>query len=786
MKRAVIIAAILAGAAVTSALLLGGRPAAPDPDASPDPPPHAWLAQRTERLASIYCDFQSTRDRFEMTGLWREELWPCSLGQGWTTPDGGGIKALAHRPHFDFILPAADWTALVMSVKAFPRPEPGRPQTVTVRLNGQMLAPVEVPTTWTTVQVPVPAGILREGVNRAAFSFGYRIRESGGKDYRLFAMHLREFLVTRAPELPLDEESLSRLIEAARERPLAQGLSWNPADSGFEIRGPGTLALPIVLAENAERVELDVSYGGRRTAAPDLRISLHGQGSGSAAGTVGPGADGWFRRALRLAVGLPRMRRTIGVEAASLAGDACLLTVEVSSEGAGKIIRLSAPRVIHRNTPGAMTPDPGTAPASPASPPDIILITLDAARSDRLSCYGYERRTTPNIDRLAAESLLFREVFALAPYTLCSVPTMVTGLSFLDHGIVAHGDRLADGATTLAEHLKGAGYRTACFSATPNNSRALGTDQGYDEFVETWQVVPRPQSTDPFLLSRLAIEWLAASDEGAPLHLQLHYVPPHAPYSPRPEFDIFTDPSYRGRFDGSHTTINALDSGLWTPRPEDLAHVNALYDGNLRMGDAAVAQVLEALRRRPRWRDTVVLVTSDHGEGFLEHGRTSHNSTLYDEMLRVPFVLRLPEELRTTVDAGRLASLADIVPTLLATAGIRPDGPVDGINLLSPPTPADRGRVVIARTPGAPPLYALRTSHWKLLLAGSGQGLLFNLEEDPGERRDLALQSPLVFTGLGQLLTERLAQPPHFAPAAEEQELAPADIEMLEALGYVH
>jgi arylsulfatase len=474
------------------------------------------------------------------------------------------------------------------------------------------------------------------------------------------------------------------------------------------------------------------------------------------------------------------------LDARALAGDVCMLTIDVAPRQVGELVRVAAPRVVRRGdrSPGvaavaASTTDPG-------APPDIVLITLDAARADRFSCYGYERPTTPSIDRLAAESLVFRRVFALAPFTLCSVPTMVTGLSFLDHGVVAHGDRLSAEATTLAEHLKGAGYRTACVSASPNNSRALGTDQGYDDFIETWQVVPRPRSTDPFLLSRLALEWLAADDGTAPIHLQLHYVPPHAPYAPAPEFDLFTDPAYQGRLDGGHGSINALDSGALLPRPDELAHVSALYDGNLRTGDAAVAQVLEALAQRPRWRDTVVLVTADHGEAFLEHGRMSHNSTVYEEMLHVPFVLRLPEGRRPEADLERLGSLADIVPTLLATAGLAAGDGLDGVDLLRPPGREGRGRFLVARAAGDPPLYALRTLRWKLLFAGSGMGALFNLANDPGEGRDLALQAPLVFSGLGQLLTERLSQTPRFAAAAEAAALSEANAEMLKALGYVH
>jgi arylsulfatase A-like enzyme len=368
------------------------------------------------------------------------------------------------------------------------------------------------------------------------------------------------------------------------------------------------------------------------------------------------------------------------------------------------------------------------------------------------------------------------------------VPTMVTGLSFLDHQITGHGQSLSDQATTLAEYLKTRDYRTAAFSATPNNSRALGTDQGYDDFVESWKVVARKDSIDPFLLSGLAVRWLAEHGDESPLHLQLHFVPPHAPYKPAPDFDLFTDPDYQGRCDGRNETLAALDSSKFLPTPKDLAHVIALYDGNLRAADAAVSQVLQALRRRRRWKNTVVLIVSDHGEAFLEHGRMGHNSTAFDEMLRVPFILRLPRPVDSTApNLDGLVTLADIVPTLLSTAGIEAEPGLAGVNLLGsavPGSPPPRSGFVI-RTTGRPPLYAFRTAQWKLMLSGSGLGALFDLADDPKERRDLSLENRAVFAGLGRSLTRRLAVQPRFEPVINPDKLPDQDVEMLKALGYV-
>ena len=164
-----------------------------------------------------------------------------------------------------------------------------------------------------------------------------------------------------------------------------------------------------------------------------------------------------------------------------------------------------------------------------------------------------------------------------------------------------------------------------------------------------------------------------------PLFMMLHYVPPHEPYSPAPRFDLFGAADYRGTANGELQTLRAIDSGELLPTRDDLEEIVSLYDGNLRMADEAVELVLRTLQRRDRWTRTAVLVVSDHGEAFHEHGRMGHNSTVYEEMLRVPFILRLPAgERPSRVDTEMLVSLEDIVPTLLGLAGVRPASELSG------------------------------------------------------------------------------------------------------------
>jgi arylsulfatase A-like enzyme len=216
--------------------------------------------------------------------------------------------------------------------------------------------------------------------------------------------------------------------------------------------------------------------------------------------------------------------------------------------------------------------------------------------------------------------------------------------------------------------------------------------------------------------------------------------------------------------------------------------VVAKYDGNLRAADHAFGLVLTALEKRPRWRDTVVLVTSDHGEAFLEHGQTHHNSTVYDEMLHVPFVLRLPERFdRSAIDTDRLVTLSDIVPTLLAAAGLSAPPEIDGFDLTEPSShrASASERFFVARNDNRWPVYGLRSLRWKLVLSSSGQGALYDLERDPGEHRDIKLDEVPRFLGLSQLLIQTVTSPPSLGSSEERAATADRDEEMLRALGYV-
>lgn len=747
-------------------------------------PTHYFIPRGNEVGDILSCDFDRNLDRDESHDLWSLPLQPCSLVSGWANPGSEGVMAAAKQSRLSFYTDRTDWTHLVLRVKALPHPADDRAQTMRIRLNRHEIGRVEVPSKWKTVSAEIPAGILRKGANTVSLRFGYRVLQVATDRRKsvqpLFAVELQVVALTRSSGWWGARFGALRNLSRRDVRPGAFPATqvYDRNLQRFVLSRAGTLVMPVSLSEEAEVLDIEaftsITDGSQ---AGKITLNLQGIASGRLVSTV-------FPELVDQANGSVRGE----VSVASLAGETCVLWIDVEADSDDLSFEVSEPRI----TEGRATVElPGEIKSrlhDNDERPDIVLITLDAARPHHFSCSGYERLTTPNIDRLAAESLVFTNAFALVPNTRRSVPTMITGLSFLNHQVIGSDSTLSEEATTIAEYLVEAGYRTACFTASPNNSRAVGTTQGYEEFFELWNEVPRTRSRNPHYLSARVLEWLNATDDTRPLHLQLHFVPPHLPYDPAPQFDLFSDPLYDGNCDGSKETVLGIDKGRRSFDSADMEQLIALYDGNLRAADDAVGRVLSALRRRPRWKDTVVLVTSDHGEAFFEHRRMGHNSTVYDEMLRVPLILRVPGDADThDFDLDRLVTLADITPTVLAIASLQPRTLLDGFDLVD--TARSRHTVdnsfFIARTAHETPTRGIRTRRFKITLANSGQGELYDLVEDPGEQRDLRFSRPELFVGLGLILTRNLVEPPTLGSGTRLSEVPESDREMLEALGYI-
>ena len=719
---------------------------------------HYFIVAETHQ-ASIECPVTTLRDWNE---IWEREINPCSLGDGWLLPGKWGSHVFGKRAQAQVEISTEVSRTLVLRLKAQDILPENVKQSLRILVNGKDIGQHPVSRKWRSIRQPIPHALMVVGRNEITLEFAHAAspRQAGrSKDDRSIAATVDQFsLLAGSYGAPADSsESVPTIV-------------WDNQQRTFNIRQSGTLVLPLFITPGARDLEFDLQ--------PSRSVDLSTVKVVFASEDV----DGHHRKQTTIDGSLVRDRGRIGLPVGHLDGRWALVTAEVSIDGGQ--LAISPPRIVFAADERPNESSPPSASVNIDSPPDIVLITLDAARADRFSFAGHSRKTTPFIDGIASRSVVFPHAYALAPYTLCSVPTMITGLSPFDHGVIRHEDVLSEEAVTLAESLQENGYFTAAFSATPNNSMSKGFAQGYDVFRQIWKEAPRTQSRRAHFTAKLVAEWLDTIDDDRPLHLQVHLVPPHSPYDPPERFDLFTDPSYDGPCDGFSRTTSAVDGREVPLVNECIEHLSNLYDGNLRTADDAVQIIVNALQRRPRWKDTVILITSDHGEAFMEHGFLGHNSTVFGEMLHVPFVLRLPGSHRDpSIETDRLATLADIVPTLLGTAGISHHGG-SGVDLLAPNTESD-GRFMVTRTTGAAPYVGLRTLHWSLILTSAGSGALFDLSTDPGELNNILANEPEIGAGLGRILTRRIGLPPRLSVATETAEVTEDERELLEALGYV-
>jgi arylsulfatase A-like enzyme len=692
-----------------------------------------------------------------------------TLGSGWSRVERWGTWAIGARSTISAQLLATGSQHLYFECQPYPGTADDPQQAVTVEVNGTECGRVELQRGWHQYTLPIAGGLLRAGSNEIVLNHRYHHspQELGrGPETRQLANGFRRLGLIQHDQQPSFDLYDLRPVSVDHE---AQRVTLNR---------PGSMVVPLDLVPGRRQLLLSATVETDRQMADPLELGLSllaPDGVEIELATVSIGTDGDSRATK------PVEELTIDLPAGD-GGLYFLLLEAVFLSGESRLV-LDRPRLLDEQQGSKVR-------QTSSSTPDIVLVILDAARADHFGCYGYSRPTTPAIDRFARQSLVFENVIAHASYTTCSVPTMMTGLPFTRHGLVYQRQQISSEITTLAEHLQGHGYVTVGMSANPHHAATRGLHQGYDEWLETWtqpgRVGRRP--LNPHVLSELAVERLAQGFGEQPGFMVLHYIPPHWPYFATEQFDIFGDPAYRGELDGGIQSLLAFKENRQDLDADDKARLMSLYDGNLLRVDDAVNQLLQALQQRPRWSDTVVLVTSDHGEAFYEHGFHGHSRTLYDEMLRVPFILRLPPHLTpAAVDCGRFASLADIAPTLLALVGIEPDPAVTGADLLA--SPANRAQArswVMSRTAGRRPVYGISAGRWKALINDDNRRELYDLQTDPGERRNLAAERPRLLAGLIQIIRQTLAQDQVIgaqatsaSPASDEERKA------LEALGYI-
>jgi arylsulfatase A-like enzyme len=434
---------------------------------------------------------------------------------------------------------------------------------------------------------------------------------------------------------------------------------------------------------------------------------------------------------------------------------------------------------------------------------NIVICVIDAARADHIGCYGYPRAATPNIDRIAESGTLFEQHFCQYPKTDASTASLFTGQHPDTH--LAYGNRaVKEDSFTLARALGSAGYHTALFTSNRWISSVLGLGAHFDVVRHgraraDQESQPSDKLTPEALLGPVS-SWL---DERPPdpFFAYIHFIPPHKPYrAPSAMVALLAD-SEAPRVWQHGFEFDAVEARMRKQeRPPPEQEINQ-YDANLLWADWAVGEVERLLREADVLDRTILIVTSDHGEAFGEHGYMYHCRGLYDELVHVPLIVRLPGN----GPVGRIGALTqsiDLLPTILDLLQIPcPSGDVQGRSLvpLVAGTAEQVNDYVYARAEGDPPSYLIRDQRWSLILYQGGRlRALYDLETDPEQTRNVIGEDPERAAAMLEAFirfARRQARPPldFVDPAAQagEVEAAPKmdlseeDREELRALGYL-
>ncbi|MGE0790802.1 MAG: sulfatase-like hydrolase/transferase [Sandaracinaceae bacterium] len=444
--------------------------------------------------------------------------------------------------------------------------------------------------------------------------------------------------------------------------------------------------------------------------------------------------------------------------------------------------------------------------AAPENAPNVLVIVVDTLRADHLPAYGYADGHTPSLDRFAEDAVRYDQAFSNASWTRPSFASILTGRYPSSHGVMGKPDALPDELTTLAEALSAGGYRTSGIVTNFNVGPYFNFQQGFDDYrflepefvlgaddnaaklllmqalrqgIERYraargQVEPGTAYQDAETVNRhLLAEIDAQPSDGAPWFRFVGYMDPHDPYFPHP-------------YDGSGYSRAAHQS----PDVAEADRLRGMYDGEITYWDAHFGRLMDALRERGLYDDTLIIVTADHGEEFAEHGGFWHGTTLYDEQVHVPLFVKLPENARAGTHVSHWVESIDLMPSILRIAGVAvPDG-VQGGSL-------DEGttRVYAEESHEGNVLESVRErrdfEEYKLILANANnpRGLapveLYRVADDPSERVNAALTDRESVQSLMPAMEEARTRASQGAVEGNEMEMDDATREQLCRLGYI-
>jgi arylsulfatase A-like enzyme len=451
----------------------------------------------------------------------------------------------------------------------------------------------------------------------------------------------------------------------------------------------------------------------------------------------------------------------------------------------------------------------GTAVQPAAGSPNVLMIVLDTTRCDCLGCYGGGDRYTPNIDRLAGESVLFEQAITPEPLTRPAISTVLTGVLPRTHGVDTNAKTLGVEFYTLAEALRDHGYVTGAVTASVVLDRFYGTDQGFDAYIQPsearWEFsrlvaarrfyeavnhrARRDVEVPANEITRRAAAWIARNHE-RPFFAFVHYYDPHFPYDPLPAYDL-----------AAREGLSDIPVPYSTPEerfrddfemPGDYLRMQWLkYRGEILWMDEHVGRLLGAIDDMGLRDNTLVVLLSDHGEGFENHFYFAHGNRLFDTLVHSVLMFRYPGHLEPSA-VDEQVRLADVYPSILTLLGLPLEADIRGESLFGrggKVTVTSRPAFLVTDPSNEVPFFAristgVRLPPWKYIETPSeGSVELYDLEADPDELTNLAAARPEVRNRFDRLLDEWMQT--NAPKKVEQKKLGRRREEALRALGYV-
>jgi arylsulfatase A-like enzyme len=462
----------------------------------------------------------------------------------------------------------------------------------------------------------------------------------------------------------------------------------------------------------------------------------------------------------------------------------------------------------------------------------VLWVIWDTVRADHLSVYGYGKPTTPKLEQWAETARVYEHCASTAGQTLPSTASMFTGLFPAEHGTNPAWSRLEDRFATIAELFRDGGYRTYLFSANAYLSSEHNFHRGFQVEEHPWDEqyqeealrivraklepeayaarLNRVRSGEPRkgdlksagALAKVGLEqWLRGSEPGKPFFTVLNYMETHRPYIPPLEYRerMLTAEQVPASYD-IHMQPWDYTFGLFEHSAEELELINGVYDAALAELDDRFAELLAGLESTGHLENTIIVLTSDHGEHLGDHHRLEHQFSLYEGLIHVPLIIHYPRRFAPGRDPQPVSGL-DLFPTLLELAGIEVPESSKGVSLLSP----TEDRLRLAEYPVAHAsvdnaarrhpewdsgpwrrlLRAIYRGPMKLIVADDGHKELYRFAEDPLESKDLIESEPEVAKQMSEHLRTFVSSLDRWDPEGPPPEVSPEQFERLKALGYV-